>query len=108
MKVGDGRFGKCVMGISERILSNSNPTPLSRNSISRCAPVRRSMLEIRVRAVVASQQDTDKRRRRFVNAARRWELLEGESSKPIVRSTLSSERLSSTRSRMASKVGWTS
>jgi len=104
MKVDDGRLGKCDTGIPDRILPSSMFS--SRNSISRCAPLRRGMLEIRIRAVVASQQDTDRRRRRFVLAARRWELLEG--IKSIVRSTLSSEQLSSTRSRMASKVVWTS
>ena len=49
------------------------------------------MLEIRVRAVVASQQDTDRHRTRFVIGARRCEILARVFLKSIVRTTLWSD-----------------
>ena len=60
MNVGDGRFERWVAEMPESISFNPSPVSSSGNVISRCAPLRRGMFEITVRAVIASQQIIDR------------------------------------------------
>ena len=59
MEVGDIRFERCVMEIPDRILFNSK-SATAQKLICRCTPLRRGMLEIRARAIIASRQDIDR------------------------------------------------
>ena len=60
MNVGDGRFGRWVAEMPDSVSFNASPVSSSGNVISRSAPLWRGMLEITVRAVIASQQIIDR------------------------------------------------
>ena len=61
MEVGNDEFEKCAVEIPDRISFDADTTSSWQKVISKCAPLRRGMLEVRMRATVTSQRVVDRR-----------------------------------------------